>query len=48
MNGNGAFRIHHILSADLPIAADIFAEREVVEVEGQIDEILLGGVPHFL
>ena len=26
------------------IAADILAQREVVEVEGQIDEILLGGV----
>jgi len=44
MGGNGAFRIHHILSADLSIAADILAQREVVEVEGQIDEILLGGV----
>ena len=44
MGRNGAFRIHHILSADLSIVADIFAQREVVEVEGQIDEILLGGV----
>ena len=44
LSGNGAFRIHHILSADLSIAADILAQREVVEVEGQIDEILLGGV----
>lgn len=33
-----------ILSADLSIAADILAQREMVEVEGQIDEILLGGV----
>ena len=44
MGRNGALRIHHILSADLSIAADILAQREMVEVEGQIDEILLGGV----
>ena len=44
VGGNGALRIHHVFSADLPIAADILAQREVVEVEGQIDEILLSGV----
>lgn len=44
MGGNGALRVHHVFSADLAVAADVLAQREVVEVEGQIDEILLGRV----
>ena len=44
IGGNGALRVHHIISADLAVAADVLAQREVVEVEGQIDEILLDGV----
>jgi len=44
VGGNGALRVHHVFSADLAVAADVLAQREVVEVEGQIDEILLGRV----
>ena len=40
MGGNRTFCIQHVLSADLSVAADILTQCEVVQIEGQIDEIL--------
>ncbi len=40
-------RIHHILSADLSVVADILAKCEMIQVEGKIDEILLGRIFQF-
>ena len=39
MGGNSSFCVQHILSADLSIAADVLAQCEVVQIEGQVYEI---------
>lgn len=36
MGGNSSFRVQHILSADLTVAADILTQREMVQIECQV------------